>query len=957
MAGAINAITRPGEGPPAADFFASGGAAGYYQLGASVRGESGPVGYAFTADRRKVDNVYNRDTRTVPRVADDGSLQQQEVPLRNVGYEDVRMMGRLDFSVSDAWDMTLLPRISRYETGLDMSSRLPAAVEEHKRDTAVNLGGIFRYNGTGALAAQIRTSYRYSNQRLFQENFTLAPTRQTTIVDPPGPAVSESVSHGVFPFAALTGQDTGFRSVLVEPQLTWAPNLDHTVVLGASYTGERGSFGDSIIADRSNLLGSEETLARVAAGIQAGMAAGGVPNPTVTLVRNPAIGEAFSLSQGRREQFDIFSAYVQDEWVLADRLRLVPGLRYDQHSEFGSVGSPKVSLLYALTPTTRVRTSAGRAFRAPSLFELFGNVVFHGPIPGLPNPDLEPEHIASFDGGIQHEVSRALRTEMNVFHNDMTDLIQLVISPQRDHFDWVNVADARSTGLELVANGPAASWLGYYANYAYTDSEDRATGNPLALVPRHKVNAGVQLGAALGSWRLTGSVDQRWVGERTQSSQGVPVLLDEYVRHRPRGVPAPEQRPARGRSRAERDGRRLPGDRGEPDARPSRLGERGHNAVLEGEPDDCQDRTDTSTDGTDAAGRPVVPSQADRGGGARGGGALERLRRLPAPSRGDPGGLRQLPGIPARAHRTRAPERGGARRAAGHGGAGPRRRLAVYVFGRGLQLDESQLGHLREAGRRGARLFVQGATNPAPDVTNLRGTQLDAVNGYLEFGGAENYARLLNFSRVELDGKSFRSDPVQPPVERSMDVLFHLDDDLTFGTVDAFDALLRRAGAREAGRPEDRPDHERARPLQRQPGPRRRVHRRARRPEWNVYPLASAEKRLDFLRRIDPDLVVLMPHGRLTLGRADEAIAWLRERNIPMLTPVSVFQNHDDWVTDQQGMAGSMLTMSVVLPELDAGWRPTRWRRSSPTRTATRSSTRYRSGSTPFATSSSAGWR
>ena len=530
FAGAINAITRPGEGPPAADFFASGGAAGYYQLGATVRGESGPVAYAFTTDRRQMDNVYNRDTRVVPRIAEDGSLQQQTVPLRNVGYEDVRLTGRLDFSASDAWDVTLLPRISSYETGLDMSSRLPVAVEEHKNDTAVNLGGIFRYNGAGPLSAQIRTSYRYSNQRLFQENFTLAPTRQTTIVDPPGPAVIESVSHGVFPFAALTGQDTDFRSVLVEPQITWAPNLDHTVVLGASYTGERGTFGDSTIADRSNLLGADTMLARVAAGIQAGMAAGGVPNPTVTIVRDPAIGEVFPLSQGQREQFDIFSAYVQDEWVLADRLRLVPGLRYDQHSVFGSVGSPKVSLLYAATPTTRVRTSAGRAFRAPSLFELFGNVVFHGPIPGLPNPDLEPEHIASFDGGIQHEVSRALRTEMNVFHNDMTDLIQLVISPQRDHFDWVNVADARSTGLELVANGQAASWLGYYANYAYTDSEDRATGNPLALVPRHKVNAGIQLGASLGAWRLSGSVDQRWVGERTQSSQGVPVLLDEYAR-------------------------------------------------------------------------------------------------------------------------------------------------------------------------------------------------------------------------------------------------------------------------------------------------------------------------------------------------------------------------------------------------------------------------------------------
>lgn len=246
----------------------------------------------------------------------------------------------------------------------------------------------------------------------------------------------------------------------------------------------------------------------------------------------------------------------------------------------------------------------------------------------------------------------------------------------------------------------------------------------------------------------------------------------------------------------------------------------------------------------------------------------------------------------------------------------------VYVFGRGLQLDQTQLAQLREADRRGARLFVQGATNPALDVTNLGGRQLDAVSGYLEFGGAENYARLLNFSRVELDGKTFRSEPVQPPVERSMDVLFHLEDDRTFETVDAFEGWYEAQGLVKPGRPK-------IALLTSVPGPfnanRDHVDAFIRALEdraWNVYPLASTEKRLDFLRRIEPDLVVLMPHGRLTLGRADEALAWLRERDVPMLTPVSVFRNHDDWAADQQGMAGALLTMSVVLPELDGGVAP-----------------------------------
>ena len=35
-----------------------------------------------------------------------------------------------------------------------------------------------------------------------------------------------------------------------------------------------------------------------------------------------------------------------------------------------------------------------------------------------------------------------------------------------------------------------------------------------------------------------------------------------------------------------------------------------------------------------------------------------------------------------------------------------------------------------------------------------------------------------------------------------------------------------------------------------------------------------------------------------------------------------MFEDHDDWVADQQGMAGGLLTLSVVLPELDGGVAP-----------------------------------
>ena len=246
----------------------------------------------------------------------------------------------------------------------------------------------------------------------------------------------------------------------------------------------------------------------------------------------------------------------------------------------------------------------------------------------------------------------------------------------------------------------------------------------------------------------------------------------------------------------------------------------------------------------------------------------------------------------------------------------------VVVHGRGLELNGTHVEQLREAGRRGAHLYVRGATNPEHDVTNLQGRRLEHVSGYFRFGGTENYARLLNFARVELDGKPFRSDPVQPPAERAMDVLFHLDDRLTFETVAAFRAWYEAQGLAK-------PDAPTIALLTSVPGPfnANRDHvdaviRALEARQWNVFPVASTDRRLDFLRDVEPDLVVLMPHGRLSRGRSREAIAWLRERNVPMLTALSVFEDHDDWIADQQGMAGGLLTLSVVLPELDGGVAP-----------------------------------
>ncbi|MFM7797616.1 MAG: cobaltochelatase subunit CobN [Planctomycetota bacterium] len=246
----------------------------------------------------------------------------------------------------------------------------------------------------------------------------------------------------------------------------------------------------------------------------------------------------------------------------------------------------------------------------------------------------------------------------------------------------------------------------------------------------------------------------------------------------------------------------------------------------------------------------------------------------------------------------------------------------ALLFGRALQLDAAQQALVRRAGADGTRLYMEAPTNPNIDVTNLAGRDLDYVGGYLRNGGTTNYRRLLDYARSALDGKRLFAAPVVAPEVIGADLLFHVDESRLFTDVAGYERWY-------AMQPQHRASGAKIALLTSVPGPfnANRDHLDAmigalEKRGLRVYPIAAAQKRLEFLQAIEPDLVVMMPHGRLTLGLADEARAWLTARNIPMLAPVSLFQPYEDWMKDQQGFAGALLTMNVVLPEIDGAVAP-----------------------------------
>ncbi|MGP1664576.1 MAG: cobaltochelatase subunit CobN, partial [Rhodanobacter sp.] len=172
------------------------------------------------------------------------------------------------------------------------------------------------------------------------------------------------------------------------------------------------------------------------------------------------------------------------------------------------------------------------------------------------------------------------------------------------------------------------------------------------------------------------------------------------------------------------------------------------------------------------------------------------------------------------------------------------------------------------------------------------------------------------------DGKRLFSADVQPPQKMPKDVFFGLEELAVFTDFPAFQAWHRQQPGWRAGRP-------RLALLTSVPGPfnanREHVDAVIRAFEakgFDVVPISAVGKRLALLQQVDPAAVVYMPHGRLTLGQADEAQAWLAKRNIPLFAPLTIFDEESEWLRDQRSYDGGLLTMSVTLPELDGAIAP-----------------------------------
>lgn len=178
------------------------------------------------------------------------------------------------------------------------------------------------------------------------------------------------------------------------------------------------------------------------------------------------------------------SLFLQNVYRPFSPVAVVIGGRLDNHSEFGSHFSPKLSSLYKITDNFRIRASYGQGFRSPdfkNLYLNFTNVTSGYQVLG--NEYLQPESSNNWNFGIDYNFSNTLMGRIHIYRNDLSNLIEAERIGQSvlggSKFEYQNISQAYTEGVDveilLGSFGGVTSTVGY----AYLRGADKETGLPL----------------------------------------------------------------------------------------------------------------------------------------------------------------------------------------------------------------------------------------------------------------------------------------------------------------------------------------------------------------------------------------------------------------------------------------------------------------------------------------------
>lgn len=241
----------------------------------------------------------------------------------------------------------------------------------------------------------------------------------------------------------------------------------------------------------------------------------------------------------------------------------------------------------------------------------------------------------------------------------------------------------------------------------------------------------------------------------------------------------------------------------------------------------------------------------------------------------------------------------------------------IIVNGMGLRIDENQRKQLEEASYKVPTL-THAATNPANNIVSVDNFDADYLMQYIENGSKKNYQSMLAYIRKFIDGKKFMAPEPERVNERPDYLLTHFDpkdekgDELGFNSIREYNVFLAKNGLYKEGAPTIM--------LTGFMGAASDMEKAFEKKGFMVYRINQLQSFIagHHADSIQANAVVNMAHGRL----GDYFVEFLKQKNIPLFSPLNINRLTTDWENDKQGMNGGFMSQSIVTPEIDGAIRP-----------------------------------
>jgi outer membrane receptor for ferrienterochelin and colicins len=255
-------------------------------------------------------------------------------------------------------------------------------------------------------------------------------------------------------------------------------------------------------------------------------------------------------------------AYIQYEDQITKKLNIVAGARYDVHSAYASQFSPKLAARYVINDKISIKSSLGYGFKTPDFRQLYfdftnttagytvlgynavavrlpelqaaGNIInVTVPLDSFDDP-LRPERSLALNLGMDIKFSSQIKWNVNLFRNDIKDLIDTRVIAQKTNgqnvFSYYNVNRVYTQGMETDFTARINQNLKFSMGYQYLIAKDKDAEkafdngqvfgrvNPsspvfrleasdyLGLVNRSKHTANAKVFFELPQWHLDGSL-------------------------------------------------------------------------------------------------------------------------------------------------------------------------------------------------------------------------------------------------------------------------------------------------------------------------------------------------------------------------------------------------------------------------------------------------------------------